>query len=201
MKKLLLVCFLCSLIHSETNRKTETKLESEKFYEISNHLLAKKIAYSHKLESNHPFDDFCEKYQEIAIFCQLEYGVPVSIQLAQAIVESGAGKSSLCKVTNNLFGMKYYKKLFDGEHWTSAAGTKWRKYPSYEESFKDHAIFLSRFYSYACGKDWIYWVKNCKGYGANNYWQHIGEVIQRYELYKYDDIVDFSINFNKTYQI
>ena len=200
MKKMLLLLFLCFFLFSGANERPllcEKKIE----YKMTNQSLAKKIAYTHNSENNHPFVDFCEKYQEIAIFYQIEYGVPVSIQLAQAIAESGGGKSQLAIQANNLFGMKYYKNLYDGDYIESESGVKWRKYNSFEDSFKDHAIFLKKFYPSVLGKDWKVWVTNCKGYGAGQYWKHIGEIIEMYNLDKYDNVVDFAINFNRTYQI
>jgi flagellum-specific peptidoglycan hydrolase FlgJ len=200
MKKLILIFLFSFLFYSDSKQKYEKEIVNE-VIEYSNKELATMIALKYNTETEHPFVDFCEKYQEIAIFHQIEHGIPVSIQLAQAIVESGAGRSKLSRVANNLFGMKYYKQLFNGDYYTSESGTKWRKYNSFEESFDDHALFLKKFYPNAVGKDWKFWVKNCKGYGSGLYWYHIGIVIEKYELYKYDKIVDFTIKLNKTYQI
>lgn len=199
-KKSILVIFLSFFLYSAANEKPFV-IEKTNDYGISNELLAKKIAYNHNSDINHPHIRFCEKYQEIAVFYQIEYGIPVSIQLAQAIVESGGGKSYIAIKANNLFGMKYYKKLYKGGYFTTPSGTKWRKYKSFEDSFEDHAKFLKTFYPSALGKDWEYWVNNCRGYGEGQYWKHIREVIERYNLQRYDHIVDFAINFNRSYQI
>ena len=41
---------------------------------------------------------------------QQKYGIPVSIKLGQAILESGKGKSKLVRTHNNWFAMKAFKK-------------------------------------------------------------------------------------------
>ena len=156
---------------------------------VTNEEIAKLISKKSNFGYNHPFTNFFNKYLEVAILYQLECGIPVSIQFAQAITESGGGNSQLGKLANNLFGMKYYKEIFNGECFIARDGSKWRKYPNFESSFQDHAQFLYDNYNHAVGKDWKYWVNNCRGYGANGYWNHIGKVIEMYKLHEYDTMV------------
>lgn len=81
-------------------------------------------------------------------------GVPASITIAQAALESAWGESGLTKAGNNLFGIKA-DSLWRGQ--TLAMNTKefikgqwvvvpalWRKYPSWQASMEDHAAFLRR---------------------------------------------------------
>lgn len=81
-------------------------------------------------------------------------GVPASITIAQAALESGWGDSALAKTGNNLFGIKA-DSLWRGQ--TLTMNTKefikgqwvmvpalWRKYPSWQASIDDHATFLKR---------------------------------------------------------
>jgi len=200
MRALLLVVVLCLIVSGDTSNPQTLQKEND-ISEVTNETFAKQISNNYNPETEHPFVEFCDKHQEIAIYYHIECGIPVSVQLAQAIAESGGGNSELGKVANNLFGMKYYKELFNGEFYTSPGGTKWRKYNSFEDSFKDHAIFLNKYYGHAVGKNWIYWVNNCTGYGGPGYWKHIGDVIEKYKLYEYDDIVDFNIKNKKTYNL
>jgi flagellum-specific peptidoglycan hydrolase FlgJ len=117
-----------------------------------------------------------------------EHGVPASIQLAQAIAESGGGISEVAKNSNNHFGIKAFSN-WKGKVYTTKYGTHYRAYTTLEEGYKDHAEFLNYHYKGAVGKNWRYWVANCKGYGASsNYWQHIGKIIEIYKLYKFDVI-------------
>jgi hypothetical protein len=48
------------------------------------------------------------------------------------------------------------------------------------------------------GKNWKFWINNCTGYGAGQYWKHVGSVIERYELWRYDDLVDKHQNNQKS---
>jgi flagellar rod assembly protein/muramidase FlgJ len=81
-------------------------------------------------------------------------GVPASITIAQAALESAWGESGLAKTANNLFGIKadslwrgptltMNTKEFIKGHWV-AVPALWRKYPSLQASIDDHAAFLKR---------------------------------------------------------
>lgn len=52
------------------------------------------------------FYDYIEQYKKIAIKEMDRAGVPASIKLAQALLESNAGRSELARKANNHFGMK-----------------------------------------------------------------------------------------------
>ncbi len=187
MKKIIVIILWLSLVSLDSNKTQNISVSSEGEKSIKNDVLAKEI--KSKIKTKHVFSEFCDKYCEIAILCHLDCGIPTSIQLAQAITESGGGKSELAKIANNLFGMKYYKEIFNGDYIVASDNTKWRKYDSFEDSFIDHADFLNKFYSHAVGKDWKYWTDNCTGYGGAGYWKHIGAVIRQYNLWEYDEMV------------
>ena len=122
----------------------------------------------------------------ICIKLQHECGVPASIQLAQAICESGGGISEVAKQSNNHFGIRAFSN-WKGKIYNTKYGTDYRAYSTLEEGYIDHAEFLYQHYSFAVGKDWKHWVANCKGYGGSpSYWQHIGKIIELYQLYKFD---------------
>lgn len=132
------------------------------------------------------YQKYCNEHKFKAQLLEYQTGVPTSVQLAQAIIESGAGRSKLAKVSNNHFGIK------KGDNWSGetfsfkGSSVKWRKYPNIGLSYIDHACFLSDNYGGACGKPWSYWVKYCKGYGGPDYWQRVGEIITLYNLNKFD---------------
>jgi LysM repeat protein len=78
-------------------------------------------------------------------------GIPASITLAQAIVESGSGESNLAKKANNHFGIKC-KTEWTGEKFYQDDDAKnecFRVYPSAESSFIDHSNFLKDRPNYA----------------------------------------------------
>lgn len=190
MKKIIVIILWFILVSFDTNKPQNISVSSEGEKIIHNDVVAMIISNKVNIKSRHAYSDFCEKYQKVAIFYQIECGIPASIQLAQAITESGGGRSTLATNANNIFGMKYYKELFDGDYYLGIGGEKWRKYDSYEDSFRDHAEFLHKYYSQAIGKDWRYWANNCNGYGAKGYWKHIGMVVEKFKLWEYDKQVN-----------
>ena len=87
---------------------------------------------------------YIETYSGIAVQEMLRTGVPASITLAQGILESGSGLSTLAVNGKNHFGIKCHKG------WTGDTmymdddrrGECFRVYGSVEESFRDHSDFL-----------------------------------------------------------
>jgi len=129
--------------------------------------------------------EYIYKYYPLALYCEIKYGIPTSVQLAQAIQESGGGKSNISKNSNNHFGIKYYKNAYKGKYYTDRIGIKWRAYDNVIESYIDHAKFLNQHYNEVCFKDYTYWGK-LKGYGEPNYWQTIINIIKQSKLHNYD---------------
>lgn len=90
------------------------------------------------------------------------YGVPASVTLAQAVLESGWGESPLAKKANNLFGIKgrgpagsvkvNTREYLDGTWQTVEAS--FRAYHTPAESIEDHGRLLSssRYYREAMTK-------------------------------------------------
>ncbi len=59
-----------------------------------------------KMKSALHYIDYIDQYQDLAIANQQAYGILASVQLAQALLESNAGRSKLALNTNNHFGIK-----------------------------------------------------------------------------------------------
>ena len=53
-----------------------------------------------------PSITYISQYKEIAVAEMHRTGVPASIKMAQAILESGSGRSTLARQSNNHFGIK-----------------------------------------------------------------------------------------------
>src|SRR5690606_22442488 len=62
--------------------------------------------------------NYIAQYKDIAISEMNRYGIPASIKLAQAILESGNGNSTLAREANNHFGIKC------GGTWTGRSLTR-----------------------------------------------------------------------------
>jgi flagellum-specific peptidoglycan hydrolase FlgJ len=98
--------------------------------------------------------DFIALIGPAARACHKAAGVPASITVSQAALESGWGESGLAKKANNLFGIKadilwrgetvtLDTKEFIRGQWV-VVPAKWRKYPTWQVSVDDHAAFLKR---------------------------------------------------------
>jgi flagellum-specific peptidoglycan hydrolase FlgJ len=96
--------------------------------------------------------EFIMRLSKPAMESQRKSGVPASITIAQAALESAWGESGLAKAGNNLFGIKA-DSLWQGETLTLntrefirgqwlVIPAKWRKYSSWQASIDDHAAFL-----------------------------------------------------------
>lgn len=52
------------------------------------------------------YEEYINKYSDMAVEQMKQYRIPASITLAQGLLESGAGRSTLCRKANNHFGIK-----------------------------------------------------------------------------------------------
>lgn len=140
--------------------------------------------------------DYIERYKDIAIGEMKSFGIPASITLAQGILESGNGLSELAQKSNNHFGIKCHlewkgKKTY---HDDDKKGECFRVYDDPEESFIDHSKFLAERSRYSFlfeykPTDYRSWAKGLKkaGYATNKkYPQLLIDLIERYDLHKYD---------------
>ena len=143
--------------------------------------------------------EYIETFSEIAQFEMKAYGIPASITLAQGILESGAGRGTLVKKTNNHFGIKCHTG-WDGDydfHDDDEKGECFRKYNHPMYSFRDHSIFLTSRSRYAFlfdlkNDDYRAWAKGLKdaGYATDRkYPSKLISFIEQYQLYKYDTMV------------
>ncbi len=98
--------------------------------------------------------EFIMRLSKPAMESQRKSGVPASIIIAQAALESGWGESGLAKAGNNLFGIKADSRWrgetitintreFIRNQWV-VVPAKWRKYASWQASIDDHAEFLKQ---------------------------------------------------------
>lgn len=128
-------------------------------------------------------------------------GVPASITIAQAILESGWGESMLAREANNFFGVKARQddryvemKTTEFEHGVPVAGmARFACYDSPESSFRAHALLLCTLPRYkpamdACqdAQQFARQLQAC-GYSTNpNYAVRLIELVRMYDLAQYD---------------
>lgn len=139
--------------------------------------------------------DYIETYKDIAIAEMRSSGIPASIKLAQAILESGFGNSELAVMANNHFGIKCngwpgMTYLYDDDEPQEC----FRKYSDPLYSFLDHTEFLSTRPWYAFLFDleptdyegWAHGLKDA-GYATNpRYAESLIRLINDHRLYRFD---------------
>lgn len=152
-------------------------------------------------------ETYINSYKDLAIQEMIRTGVPASIKLAQGILESQFGESTLAKNANNHFGIKCKtewtgEKIFQDD---DAKGECFRVYKSAEESYRDHSDFLKTrpHYSFLFKLDltditgWAYGLKRA-GYATNKtYPEKLLRVIEDYQLNQYT-IQGIAMMENKT---
>ena len=130
-------------------------------------------------------------------------GIPASVKLAQAIVESNAGRSNLAVNSNNHFGIKcksywtglqYYHKDDDLDKNGKLIESCFRAYQNIENSFRDHSDFLRNSGKYDIlfsldktdYKGWAWGLKSC-GYATDrSYAEKLIQTIEEFKLYRFD---------------
>lgn len=208
---LLMVVMACGS-HKKTTTGTQTvktvkPVVKEKKDSVIPVKEVKTIEADHKTETtetvviipNKSTQEYIDKYAPIAMQKMKDHRIPASITLAQGILESGSGNSTLASKANNHFGIKCHKE-WNGERFYQDDDEKnecFRVYPHAEGSFEDHSQFLTTRSRYAdlfkLPQDdysaWAFGLKNA-GYATDKkYPQKLIGFIEKYELYKYDNQV------------
>lgn len=202
MKKIALILLIGVLICGCGSRKkivTKKSKSTPKQETIDSPTIAKDdhvVVGQPKPNIINSIEDYILKYKPIAISEMKKYGIPASITLAQGILESGSGKGRLATKANNHFGIKCHDwngaKIY---HDDDRSQECFRKYKDATYSFRDHSEFLSKRKRYSKlfelkRTDYKGWARELRraGYATDKkYPQKLVSLIERYELYKYDD--------------
>jgi hypothetical protein len=147
--------------------------------------------------------DYILNYHEIATSEMHRTGIPVSIKLAQGMLESSYGQSELAVIGNNHFGIKCHsswtgEKYYKHDDEFCEEGNKkescFRVYSQPQESFYDHSVILKAkryafLYEYD-SKDYVSWANGLlkAGYATDpQYANKLIGMIEKHELYKLDE--------------
>lgn len=141
------------------------------------------------------YRDYIDTYGAMAVEQQELHGIPASITLAQGLLESAAGRSTLATRGNNHFGIKCHN-TWSGDTMLRSDDNPddcFRVYRNAAESFNDHSLFLlKKRYSPLFELDpldyagWARGLKKC-GYATDpNYASRLITIIERYALYLFD---------------
>ena len=141
-------------------------------------------------------DDYIKRFAPVAVSEMKKFGIPASISLAQGLVESRAGTSSLAKKNNNHFGIKCFSKKCRKGHCTNHTDDThkdfFRKFPSAWESWRSHSQLLAsgRYKDLkAYGRDYKKWARGLKekGYATDStYDEKLIGMIERFNLQRFD---------------
>ena len=145
---------------------------------------------------NKQYEEYIKKYRDIAVEEMKKYHIPASITLAQGLLESGAGQSTLARKSNNHFGIKC------GSDWRGKTvrhddderNECFRAYKHPKQSYEDHSKFLVSRPRYASLfklkiTDYKGWARGLKkaGYATNpRYAEQLIGIIELYDLDRYD---------------
>lgn len=149
------------------------------------------------MSSSSSRQQYINDYAEFAMQQMRRYGIPASVTLAQGIIESANGKSTLANTANNHFGVK---GEFNG-HYVLAnddhPNEKFKKYDNVGQSYEDHSKVLmsaryTKYTSSLAHDDYRGWAEAIKkgGYATSpTYASTICSVIEKNDLQKYDQMV------------
>jgi LysM repeat protein len=139
---------------------------------------------------------YIERYKDLAISEMKRTGIPASITLAQGMIESDFGRSSLAREGNNHFGIKCHSDWTGAtiRHHDDRRNECFRKYKRPEDSYYDHSDFIKsgsryRFLFDLPSTDYKGWARGLKkaGYATNPvYANMLIRKIEENNLYYYD---------------
>ena len=164
------------------------------------------VFFSVTQAQNSAFIDYIEKYKKTAIKEMERAGVPASIKLAQALLESNAGRSTLARKANNHFGMKcgsswkgktFHREDDDYDEFGNLKKSCFRAYRKAVDSYIAHSEFLrdpKKAHRYGFlfrieTTNYKRWARGLKkaGYAtAGNYDNKLISLIETYNLHEYD---------------
>ena len=139
--------------------------------------------------------DYVRRFINVAKAERQKFGIPISITLAQGLLESDAGESRLTQKANNHFGVKTFNR--NVPHVVMKDDTpndKFKKYDSAWESYRDHSLLLMREHykelQYLSKTDYVGWAKGLKkaGYATDpQYAEKLVKIIENLKLYQFDE--------------
>ena len=155
---------------------------------------------------NTPQEQFIATIADAAVDSAYQTGVPASVTIAQAILESYWGSSRLAREANNYFGIKAQTRAGSAGSvsyavWEVIGGRNvvqnqaFRAYNTVSESFVDHGLFLvenGRYAGAMAVKDdprAFARAINQEGYATDpSYASKLIGLMDRYDLYRYDAV-------------
>lgn len=146
--------------------------------------------------------DYADQYAGCAMEQMRRYGIPASVTLAQAILESANGQSTLARNENNHFGIKATPDWIAqggayGIYTDDKPDEKFCRYDSVQDSYEHHSMFLKENNRYAAcfalaADDYKGWSQELEkaGYATGReYAVRLQGIIEQNGLQRYDQMV------------
>jgi Mannosyl-glycoprotein endo-beta-N-acetylglucosaminidase len=148
--------------------------------------------------------NYIAQFKNLAIQEQRLTGIPASIKLSMALLESNAGQSYLATKGNNHFGIKWWNAANDGAHYIETFDddknrhgkpipSRFIKFATVQESYKKHSAVLLRpryavlfTYPPTDYRAWASGLETCGYATARGYGQLLIDLIEKYNLTQYD---------------
>ncbi len=144
------------------------------------------------------YHEYVVSYGYLAVQTMKEFKIPASVILAQAMLETSFGNSTLSQKSNNHFGIKCGEdwKGHRVQHSDDKYQECFRAYPTVKTSFWDYGHFITSrpWYLHLFKiniKNYRKWAIGLQeaGYATDpQYSQKIIDLIERYQLYQLDDM-------------
>ena len=141
---------------------------------------------------------YVKRFAAVAQTEMKKFGIPASVTLAQGLLESNVGESSLATRNNNHFGIKCFSRNCRRGHCSNYTDDShkdfFRTYKSPWESYRAHSLMLyhNKRYKHLFDlkshdyKSWSYGLKKA-GYATDpNYGEKIAGMIEDLDLHQYD---------------
>lgn len=142
--------------------------------------------------------DYVERFAPVAIAEMRKYGIPASVTLAQALLESNAGDSQLATRSNNHFGIKCFSKSCKKGHCVNFSDDSHKdffiRYTNVWGSYRAHSELLQGKNAYRAlfnlaPADYRAWARGLSkaGYATDKrYAEKLIALIENLELQQYD---------------
>lgn len=148
-------------------------------------------------------EDYITRFKDLAMFGQYTTGIPASVKLGQALLESQGGESELALNANNHFGLKcrncadneaYLKTDDEYDKNGKLVYSKFHRFDTPEDSYSAHSQRLTTEFRYrplfnnerTDYRGWANGLQKC-GYATNpHYAQRLIELIEKYNLQRFD---------------
>ncbi len=141
---------------------------------------------------------YIKRFAPVAVAEMRKFGIPASITLAQALLESNAGESRLAQKANNHFGIKCFSRKCKKGHCVNQTDDSHKDFfvafPNVWGSFREHSHMLSGNKRYKPlfnlpPTDYRAWATGLQeaGYATDEqYAEKLCAIIQNLKLYRYD---------------